>query len=98
MGSTTRRISLRLCYMWGCKDVRKIYFRSTIFLAVCIPGTFQNAPRSCAQCDEGSYTDVLNTANACTACSTTKPDTTTEMGGANNSALCGKISNLNHFI
>ena len=69
-----------------------------IFLAVCVPGSFQDAPRSCAQCDEGSYTDVLNTANACTACSMNKEDTTTEMGGANSSTLCGKISKLINFI
>lgn len=78
------------------KNVRQLNL--TIFLAVCVPGTFQNAPRSCAECDEGSYTDMLNTADTCRACSSFKMDTTTEMGGANSSALCGKISQQNHCI
>ena len=76
--------------------IKNVYLN--IFLAVCIPGTFQNAPGSCAECDEGSYTYELNTANACTACSTTKADTTTQMGAANSSALCGKISKSNCSI
>ena len=76
----------------------KLLLKSILFLTVCVPGTFQNAQGSCAECYEGSYTDMLNTADTCTACSMTKTDTTTEMGGANSSALCGKISKFNYFI
>ena len=76
----------------------KLLLKNILCLAVCIPGTFQNAQGSCAQCDEGSYTDMLNTADACTECSMTKADTTTETGGANSSTLCGKISKLNCSI